>query len=428
MKRTSLGFIFLFICTFMCMGNAYAGSSSITASSTSITTDGSVTIKVSASGLAGKFSVISSNTGVLSGGVSSVWLENSSVSYKFTPRAVGKATITLNPLDVADLSTNTKYTSIKSVTITVSKPREKSTNNDLNSITVEGYEITPVFNKDTLDYNVSVPADVEKVKVNASKSDSYSTLTGTGEFAVTFGENKFPLVVTSETGVAKTYNVIVTVVDNNPITTKIDGKTLTVVKRASLLVKPELFTEAPVVINDLNIPGFINEKNNIVLVGLMDENSKIGLYIYNSKDSTYAKYLSISNKTISFMSLSTDKKIDNYVKSEITIDDIKYSGYKVDKGSKYILIYGINLETGEKGWFSYNESDKTLQMFDFTIINNLVKENNKEINIYRIIIIALSFTIISLFTLLLFSKKKNNKKNLTVKKMKIKSLDTDNVE
>ncbi|MDD3241668.1 MAG: cadherin-like beta sandwich domain-containing protein [Bacilli bacterium] len=428
MKKISLSSVFIFLCSFMFMGTVYAGSSLISASSTTVTTGGSVTIKVSAAGLAGKFSVLSSNSGVLSGGTSSVWLENSSQSYTFTAKSVGKATITLNALDVADLGSNTKYTASKSVTISVVKPREKSTNNDLSSIKVEGYEVTPVFDKNTLEYTVSLPEEVEKVKIDATKADNYSSLTGTGEFPVSIGDNKFSLVVTSETGVSKTYNVNVNVEDKNPITSKIDGKTYTVVKRASLLTKPELFTETTITINDLTIPGFINEKNNIVLVGLKDEESNISLYIYNSKDNTYQKYLGIGSSKINFMKLDTDKKVDDYIKSEIKINEISYEGYKNSKNSKYILLYGMNLENSEKGWYSYNEDEKSIQLYDFSTIDEIKSDNEKEIFIYRIIVIALALSTVLSVVLLIFSKKKNKKNGLTVKKMKLKTLDQEKVQ
>lgn len=428
MKKIGFGLLTIALCFFGFGMKVNASSASISANSRNVTIGGSVTIKVSTSGLVGKFSVVSSNSGVLSGGTSSVWLENSSASYKFTAKKVGSATITLNPIDVADLSTNSKYSSSKSVTITVSKPREKSTNNDLKSLSVEGHEISPEFNKNTLEYKVELTAETEKIKINATKMDSYSSLSGTGEVEVAEGENKFSIVVTSETGVSKTYTLIANVVDNNPITAKVDNKDLTVIKRASLITKPELFTETTVKLNDLDIPAFINEKNSITLVGLRDEKSNVALYIYDSKNNSYDKYLNINNNKINFIALSTKEELKNYIKSDITIDDNQYSVYKISKNSKYILIYGMNLETGEKGWYSYHETDKTLQLYDSTGIDKLNKDHDKEINIYRLIIIVLGVMTLGLFISLIVVVRKNKKNNLTVKKMNIKTKRTENVE
>ena len=120
----------------------YAASLAISASSKSITTGGTVKITINAKGLIGKFSITSSNGNVLLGGTNSVWLENESKIYTFTAKSVGSATITVNPIDVSDSNGNS-YSGSKSVTVSVVKPREKSTNNNLKSLSIEGYNISP---------------------------------------------------------------------------------------------------------------------------------------------------------------------------------------------------------------------------------------------------------------------------------------------
>lgn len=428
MKKIGFGLLTFVLC-FFCFGmKVNAGSSSISASSKNVTIGGSVTIKVSANGLAGKFSVVSSNSSVLSGGTGSVWLENSGSSYKFTAKKVGSATITLNAVDVSDLSTNSKYSSNKSVTIKVSKPREKSTNNDLKSLSIEGKEISPAFDKNTLEYKVDLTAETEKIKINATKADNYSSVTGAGEVEVAEGENKFSIVVTSETGVSKIYTLIANVVDNNPINVEAHGEKLTVVKRNSLLTKPELFTESTVKINDLEIPAFINEKNSITLVGLRDSKSEVALYTYDSKDNTYSKYLNIVNGKINFMYIPTEENVEGYLRYSMEIDGKTYDGYKISKNSKYILLYGMNLETGEKGWYSYHSTDKTIQLYDSVGIERLNKDHEKEINIYRIIIISLGVVSLGLLISLIVVARKHKKNNLTVKKMNVKTKRTENVE
>ncbi len=222
--------------------NVYAASLGISASSRSVVNGGSVRVTVNASGLIGKFSITSSNGNILSGGTSSVWLENESKTYTFSAKSIGSATITVKALDVADTSGN-PYTGSRSVSISVTKPREKSTNNNLKSLSVEGYTLSPEFNANTLEYTVELEASVEKIMVNAEKADSYASLSGGGEIAVSEGDNRIEIKVTSETGNEKTYVINAVVKDSNPITTTVDNKELTVVKKASSLTKPDLFEE-----------------------------------------------------------------------------------------------------------------------------------------------------------------------------------------
>ena len=92
-----------------------------------------------------------------------------------------------------------------------------SKNNNLSSIVVEGYELNEEFNKDTLEYTVSVPSDTEKINLNATVEDKTAGVSGTGEFEVSEGDNKFELIVTAQNGAKKVYTVTIKVEDQNPI-------------------------------------------------------------------------------------------------------------------------------------------------------------------------------------------------------------------
>ena len=352
--------------------NVYAASLGISASSRSVVNGGSVRVTVNASGLIGKFSITSSNGNVLSGGTGSVWLENESKTYTFKAKSIGSATITVKALDVADTSGN-PYSGSRSVSISVVKPREKSTNNNLKSLSVEGYTLSPEFNKDTLEYTVELEASVEKIMVNAEKADSYASLSGGGEITVSEGDNRIEIKVTSETGSEKTYVINAVVKDSNPITTTIDNKELTVVKKASSLTKPDLFEETKIQINDMEVPAFYNETTKTTLVGLRDENGKIELYIYDQEKNSYQKYLSLHGTEIHLIQKEAKGTPEGYQKVTKKIDDIEYTAYQKDK-SDFLLLYGIVLENGNEGWYSYDTKEKTLQRYNKDIVESITKE------------------------------------------------------
>ncbi|MDE5586975.1 MAG: cadherin-like beta sandwich domain-containing protein, partial [Bacilli bacterium] len=273
--------IALIVFTFIFLNSAVlAAGLGISASTRTVTQGGSVTITVDASGLIGRFSITSSNGDVLSGGSSSEWIENGSKSYRFTAKSLGTATITVNALDVSSTS-GQKFSGSKSITINVVKPREKSNNNYLSHLSVEGHQITPGFSKDQLEYSLEVPAETEKIQINANKEDSYASLDGSGEREVSEGDNRFEIKVTSETGKERINVLNVNVKDNNPISVKMDGDQYTVVKKASSLSKPELFEDTKVTINGFEVPGFYNETSKMTLVGLRSQDGKIVLVIYN---------------------------------------------------------------------------------------------------------------------------------------------------
>lgn len=400
-----------------------AANLSIYTNNKTVVNGNNITITVKADGMAGKFSITSSDSSILSGGTNSVWLENESKSYTFTAKKVGSATIKVTPIDVADNGGNV-YSSSKSISINVVKPREKSNNNNLKSLNVEGYNISPEFNKDLLEYSVELPADTTKIKINADKEDGYASISGHGEKDVVEGDNRFEIIVTSETGTSKTYIINAIVKDNNPITVEANKKKLTVVKRSSSLTRPnDAFIDHTVTISEIQIPAFYNETTKIVLVGLKDEDGTIELYRYNESTNTYTKFQSFQSSSLSIVSEEVKDVPSDYKKIELKIDEKIYDVYINNK--KEYLIYATNIITGKSNWYRYDEEEKTLQIYDSSEVEELKKEHKKTLEDYKLIILGLGTTsIILLIIIIILIIKRNKIKNSpTAKKLnKIKEV------
>lgn len=285
-----------------------------------------------------------------------------------------------------------------------------SKNNNLSSIKVDDYELTPAFDKNTTDYKVTVPSNVEKVNVSATAEDRKSKISGTGEIEVAEGENKVELIVTAENGSTKKYNVVINVEDDNPIQVEVDKKKYSVVKRASSLTKPDLFEETKVKIGELEVPGFINQTSKITLVGLKDEGGNISLFIY--KNNKYQKFNEIKSDSLSIIFTEMKNIPTNYKKTTTKINDQDVVAYKLS-GEKLLLVYGINLATGKENYYTYDTSLKTLQIFDKDKYEARIKEEKTN----KYIIYAMSglvlFTII--FLILIISKNSKLKKMLSLK-------------
>ena len=133
---------------------AKAGNLTISASTLSPTVGNNVIIYVKASNLAGTISLTSSNGSILSGGSNSIWLENETKVFTFKANRAGSATITVTPTNMGDFDSNGSYTTSKSITINVkNKPIiVLSSDNNLSSLGIEGYTLTPEFNRDINDY------------------------------------------------------------------------------------------------------------------------------------------------------------------------------------------------------------------------------------------------------------------------------------
>ena len=278
MKR--ILYIMAIVLSFMFIQNVSAGSLSISASS-SVIVGNKVVVRVSATGLAGKFSIKSSNNNILSGGTSSVFLDNESPTFTFDAKAIGSATITVTPIDVADYSSGSAYSGSKSVTINVkAKPVVVlSTDNTLSNLGIEGKELTPGFSKDTLEYSVELDPDTTKVNVIANASNSGATINGAGEREVQDGPNRLEIVVTAENGSTRTYVINATVKEFDPIKVKVDGIEYTVVRKKSGLGEVNGYEATTVDINGTEVPALKSKVTGYTLVALKDEKGNQNYYI-----------------------------------------------------------------------------------------------------------------------------------------------------
>lgn len=88
--------------------------------------------------------------------------------------------------------------------------KKASYNNNLDSLEVVGYKITPDFNSNTTLYTLTVPNDVNSVLINATSADSNATISGDGNQMLSVGVNNLVVEVTSEAGTKKAYTISIT--------------------------------------------------------------------------------------------------------------------------------------------------------------------------------------------------------------------------
>lgn len=419
-----------FICLIAYVSPAFAASYDVTVTSKTVTVGNTITLKIKGTNLSGRFNITSSNSKVLSASESKTWVDNNTVSIKLTAKSLGKANITVSASDVTDYN-GKSITGSKTITITVSepvkaKPKVKSSNNYLSSLSIDKYKLDKNFAKDTLEYSLTLEPDVTKIKINAQLADSSAKVTGTGNHDVTIGTNSFNIVVTAENGSKRTYKINVTVKDYNPIKVTVDNKEYTVIRREKDLPKVSDYYEVKkITIGEEQVDGYYSETTNYSLVALTDENGETNLFKYN--DNVYTKYkeYTFNGITIEYV----DKELSGEVKKSIFIyndEEIPaYQNVKLDilkntyamedndiKGNQFYLFYGINLETKKEELYQYDAKEKTIQRFNIELLN-LYKERSDKYYLYLLIsILLLGFNIIlfSIISIRSNKKKKENKK------------------
>ena len=343
-------------------------------------------------------------------------------TYKFKVIAQGTSTVSVKSVRVVGYDEINMTTSISGVSITGktassggnnNSNTNYSTNNNLSSLSVAGYTLSPAFNKNTTSYTLNLDSSVENITVNGTKEDSKAQVVGLGTKNISEGDNKIEVIVTSEKGTKKTYTIIVTVKDANPINIDIDGNDLTIIKKASML--PELNTckASTTTMGDQTIPTLDCEITGFTLVGLKDSESNIDLYIYNEMDNTYTKYVELQSNIQKIIPILATNIPENYKEMTVTINDEKVTAYKLKTDSKYALIYGINSETGDKTWYKYEEDEKTLQKYsdeDEIYYNDKLKEAKQIIYILAGVSGLLAISL--LISLITKAKVKTKKPNL----------------
>lgn len=296
-----------------------------------------------------------------------------------------------------------------------------SDDNNLSSLNIEGFDID--FDSSVTEYSVSVPNDTKKIKIGATANDGNASVSGIGDYDVKEGNNEIKIVVTAENGDTKTYKINVVVKELSPIEVKVNDKTYSVVRKNDKLPKVNAtYKSSTILIKGESVPCYHSEITDIYLIGLMDDKGKVELFNYDSKSDKFSVYNEINIGGL-YISLVDNKDVPaGYKSGLVKIGDKEYSGYLKD--GAYSLLYGINLETGEKNFYSYDSSEGTLQKY---VSSNVV--NNKY---YSYIIFGLIGLCIFEFIMLIISVVSKNKQlkkylhnKLDVKTEFEKSLETE---
>ena len=323
----------------------------------------------------------------------------------------------------SDLSEISLTSSSKNISIITQEQLEASysKNNNLKDLTVtvgeEVYEISPEFDADTLEYQVTVPTGTTSVTVDATRADSTASVDGDGEIEVTEGLNTIPIVVTAQNGEEKTYTLTINVEDQNPINVKVDGTDYTVVKSDTLLTVPTTFTQSSVEIDGFDIPAFVNDVIDYTLVGLKDSEGNISLYRY--EDGEYTLYNELSSKSYTLVPTAFAEELD-YLKTTVEINGVTMDAYRYDEDSPLVIINALDLETGKEDFYLYDPASGAAVLFD----DSFIKNANQTIEYYTYVIIAfggaLFLMLILIFVLLHSTKKKQKKINQFIEKQEAK--------
>ena len=138
-----------------------------------------------------------------------------------------------------------------------SLPKSGDTNNNLKSLSVVGYSLTPSFDEDILTYDSYIPKETTTVTIDAKTSSDKATISGTGEMKIEDDETDVTITVTSEAGEEKKYVVTIHRVDDpTTVSMVLEKSNLNVKDNYIVNIKPE--TKASVIKSALITSGARN--------------------------------------------------------------------------------------------------------------------------------------------------------------------------
>lgn len=437
MKKIKVILISLF-CLLVIPKTVFAASGKINVSGTSTVVVGNnvtVTVTLSSSTLIGSWemslnydknylqlrSATSESNGIRMAASTATGVKSKSYTFTFKTLKKGSTSVSVGgylAYAYADLSEISLSSNSKKINIITQAELEASysKNNNLASLGVEGFTLTPEFNANTLEYSVTVPEDTKNVNITGNVQDKKASINGVGVQQVNQGNNKFLVTVKAENGSEKTYTINVDVKDENPIEVTVGDKKYTVVKIKENLPIASLYNEYSIKINEFDIPAYKNDYTGLVLVGLKNAEGNISLFIYDDENNSYKEYSELKSSQITIYPLKPEENIEGYKKGNVKIQDIDVEGFYLNEDSDFFVIYGVNVETGDKGFYMYDKKMQTLIKYNDELSSLL----SEKIKLYTYIIIGfISLSVVMLIIIIVLVCKKGKKKKRGKDKEKV---------
>lgn len=277
----------------------------------------------------------------------------------------------LTNLDISDSAYNSYSPTSVSPSVKVS-----STTNTLSDLTISSGKISPSFSTETLNYKVEV--DVDTITISATKTDATSTVTGIGKKNIKYGENKFNIVVTSESGTKRTYTLIVTRKDERSSDNNLKSLSISDAKINFSSSQTNYKVTVPNTVDKITVSAQLNDSKanfvsqfgprtvelktgeNEILIRIKAENETVKTYTIKVTKSARTlssncniKELSIANKELKFQNDKYNYKIKLIDETELVFNILledEYATYEIkdnenlDNGS--IVTITVTSESG----------------------------------------------------------------------------------
>ncbi len=327
--------------------------------------------------------------------------KSASYTYSFTALKSGAATFKAVNASVLDYaSDNECLSSNSSATVNMKTQAEieasYSRNNNLGSLSVEGTSLSPEFNSEITEYKATLPVDTTKAIIIATPEDRTASISGAGEIDVVDGINKVEITVTAQHGEKKVYTIDLTVEELDPIKVEVDNNEYSIVRKKGQVENiPVGFTETMVKIEGQDINAYKSSITKTTLVALKDSEGIVDLYIYNSANKTFKKFVQSKSDLVNLILLDgyEGKTPSDFNNVTFKYDNNEFKAYRLkgDTNKDYYIVYAQDMETGNSDFYIYDKNTKKFNLYPKALME--VKNNQLK---YIILVAIVSISLIVL--------------------------------
>ena len=308
-------------------------------------------------------------------------------SYRLTFKAksTGNANITASAKISVKTGNHGKPTNSSTITVTEPKP---SSNANLASIKLSNGSLSPAFNANTTNYNVTVKYDVDEINVTGSVADGKSRVAGGGTVGLQVGNNECVLTVTAEDGTKKSYIINIKRMteqetadaeqaerDANPLLVIIDGADYTIVNNLEGVAIPAGFTQGTATRKESEITVLNDDAGKYQLCWLVDANGENGAFYSRDEEDNFTKlvYINANGKMYIVEDLGDYGTMpQGFILSKCGIDGTEIDAITYeDESLKEFYVLNCYV-SGTTGYYRFDTVEGTLQRaadFDAALVS-----------------------------------------------------------
>lgn len=316
-----------------------------------------------------------------------------SFTLKFKALQAGNTQISVTSQEIYDMDSQALSLDKQgSSTVKVTSPATYSNDAALKSLKISPGTLTPEFSPSVDHYQASVDGNTVDLVVNAVASNAGANVSLEGDKGLKTGENQVTVRVTAEDGqTVKKYIILVTKAEGGQavpsaeggetlpaefgeMTVDIDGTKYQVAASFDEMTLPEGFEAQTYEFKGKEVMAGKGLEKDLLLLYLQDEGGNGGFYVYNEGADSWSRFVQVetTSKAVVILPLDADVAVpEGFDQRQVDIDGVRVTGWieKSEAEPQYCIFYAMNWN-GEKGFYRYDLSEKTIQRYFASGVSN----------------------------------------------------------